>query len=136
MKTAIYIGASIWQDKQVEKMELSEQSSTCRAYMKKNSELCKTGTFTDRNQDRMTRREFDKMLVELQNRRFQCIVVATVVTFFDSSKEALYYIKHIMIPAGMRFIAVKEAINTEEDGWQKEFGKVIRKVCANNGKNE
>ena len=136
MKTAIYIGASVWQDKQVEKMELSEQSSTCRAYMKKHRELCKTITFTDRNQDRMTRREFDKMLVELQNRRIQCIVVATVVTFFDSSKEALYYIKHIMIPAGMTFIAVKEAINTDEDGWQKAFGKVIRKVCINNGKKE
>ena len=136
MKTAIYIGASVWQDKQVEKMGLSEQSATCRTYMKKHSELCKTGTYTDRNQDRMTRREFDKMLVELQNRRIQCIVVATIVTFFDSSKEASYYINHIMIPAGMTFIAVKEAINTNEDGWQKGLGKAIRKVCTGNGKKE
>lgn len=135
-KTAIYMGACSWGSNKISSLSLPEQTQICREYMKNHPELKKVGTYTDRNTLRDSTKELDRLLVELENRRVDCIVVASIYHFFESSSIIAFYVKQVVVPAGLRLIAIREEIDTENEDWHHKFDVCIRKRGQGNGKSQ
>ena len=107
-RTYIYMSASCWKELVGEPLPMSEQTEICRAFMKQHPELKKIRTFHDRAMEKEPSRELYALLEELEHRKADCIVVASIRHFFTHSGEARYYLTRVMIPAGIRLIAIYE----------------------------
>lgn len=127
MKTAIYMSVTSWKNELNKAMSLPEQTRICRQYMRLHPELRKVGTYTDRNTVRDSTKELDRLLVELENRRVECVVTASAYQFFESGEALSFYLKQVMIPAGFRLIAIQEEIDTNAPGWEKKFNGCLKK---------
>lgn len=131
MKTFIYMSASTWEGFEENALSLPEQSECCRAYMREHREFKKGATYCDRNQLRDRNRELGLMLEELEHRKVECIVVASIHHFFQDKKEASFYIQKVMIPAGLHLVAIRENLDTRETTWEKDFKKASRRKERN-----
>ncbi len=126
MKTFIYMSASTWKGYEGNALSLPEQTELCRSYMREHKELKKVATYCDRNQLRDRSRELSALLEELEHRMVDCVVTASLSHFFPDSKEAYFYVRNIMIPAGLHLIAIREQLDTRETTWEKVFKKIMR----------
>lgn len=126
-RTYIYMSAACWKDREGEPLTMSEQTAICREFMRNHPELKKLKTFHDRAVEKDPSRELYQLLEELELRQADCIVVASIHHFFCHSDEARYYLTRVMIPAGIRLIAILENFDSAEQAdkreWNRLFGK-------------
>ena len=126
-RTYIYMSTACWKDREREPLTMSEQTAICREFMRNHPELKKLKTFHDRAMEKEPSRELYQLLEEVEHRKADCIVVASIRHFFCHSGEARYYLTRIMLPAGLRLIAIREnfdsAEQTDRKVWNRLFGK-------------
>ena len=126
-RTFIYMSTSCWKDRELEALSMSEQTAICRSFMKQHSELKKIKTFHDRAAEKEPSKELYHLLEEIEHRQADCVVVASVRHFFAYSGEARYYLTRVMIPAGIRLIAISEKYDSREYYDEKTIRKLFGK---------
>lgn len=127
-RTYIYISAACWKDCEREPLTMSEQTAICREFMRDHPKLKKVKTFHDRAVEKEPSRELYQLLEELELRKADCIVVASIRHFFCNSGEARYYLTRVMIPAGLRLITILENFDSSEQTNKKEWNRLFGKA--------
>ncbi len=121
MRTAIYMSAHQWEG--ADSMDLPEQSAVTKQYMRDHADLKKISTTVNRNTVRDTETPLEEVLAAAENRELDCILIPTLSVFFDCAGEANIYINYVMVPAGIRLIAVKE----QYDSHDPDAGSILNK---------
>jgi len=125
--TYIYMSTACWKNRNVKPLSMSEQTAICRTFMKQHPELKKLKTFHDRSMEKSPSKELYQLLDELEHRKADCIVIASIIHFFCNSEEARYYLTNVMNPAGLRLIAISENFDslrhTDKKDLKRLFGK-------------
>ncbi len=135
-KAAVYQSVNTWSDGGAE-LSLTEQTKISRDYMRLHPDLHKVKTYSERNYGQKKGILLDELLTEIEKRHVDCIVLPSIMVFTDSSHEALFLMKNVLVPAGVRVIAVREEIDTNTDGILKtadyiramRAGKIVRNLA-------
>lgn len=115
-RTAVYISAGRW-DQIVEAPAqlLSKQSELCRAFLREHKEFKKVETYADRNSNRETNREWNRLLDDVECRKVDAVLVTSIAQIEASCGMACYHVGRFFYPAGIRFIAVEDGFDSFRD---------------------
>ena len=115
-RTAVYISAGRW-DQIVEDSAqlLSKQSELCRAFLRGHKEFKKVETYADRNSNRETNREWNRLLDDVECRKVDAVLVTSIAQIEASCGMACYHVGRFFYPAGIRFVAVADGFDSFRD---------------------
>ena len=107
-------------------MRVSEKIKEMKEYLKDHRDIQVTGVYTD------TRRynadhplpEFQKMIRDIVDGRYSCVVMYSLYTFGRSAEENSSYVRQLFLPMGLRVLSVTDQYDSATS--EPEPGKLQR----------
>ncbi|MCC8096451.1 MAG: recombinase family protein [Tannerellaceae bacterium] len=119
-RTAVYISATSWAENVTDAAAvLSKQSELCRAYLREHKELKKVETYADRNSVRDSRREWLRLLDDVECRKVDTVLIASIRYASESFSTVSVDVGRFFYPAGIRFIAIEDEFDSMKDDMQE-----------------
>lgn len=124
-RCAVWLSAFDWQGMTMEPSDmLSAQSQACKAYLARHTDLQRKCTFRNRATSRNVEAEFDRLMDTVENRTVDAVVVPTITCFGPTYSEAAFYVEHVLLPAGVRFVDVSVGFDSQHGGAKRYLKRI------------